>query len=387
MRKLWVLASTAVALMGLSLAQSNVKVGVILPLSTVAGKAALNGIQLAADEATAAGKVRFELVSVDDGNAADKAVPALTKLLTVDKVDIVIGGLGSGPTLAMAGPVKQYQPLFLAIGAASSLVENAFSGYDNFFHFHPWDYHNVAAAMDFFKYLHGQGARKIAILYEDGPFGSSGMPTYRKLLQDAGYEVQAEPFKTNSGNFTAILTRFKSFQPDILYWIGYDWDALPIATQTRQVGLKPKLIYGAPPAWPIGFDKNPNSNDVVGMSAWLPSVSNQESRNFVAAYKKKYGELTEEYMAPMGYTIVKALTAAIVAAGSAEKDKVAEALAKVRLNTPFGPLTFKASDTGKTKYQGFDASIWFQFQYLGGARRQVYPTQGAARPIRYPGSY
>jgi branched-chain amino acid transport system substrate-binding protein len=89
----------------------------------------------------------------------------------------------------------------------------------------------------------------------------------------------------------------------------------------------------------------------------------------------------------MGYTIVKALTAAIVAAGSAEKDKVAEALAKVRLNTPFGPLTFKASDTGKTKYQGFDASIWFQFQYLGGARRQVYPTQGAARPIRYPGSY
>ncbi|MFX5161759.1 hypothetical protein ABTC82_19845, partial [Acinetobacter baumannii] len=90
---------------------------------------------------------------------------------------------------------------------------------------------------------------------------------------------------------------------DILYWIGYDVDALPIATQARQVGLRPKLIYGAPPSWPIGFEKNPLSNDIAGMTAWLPTVANPESRRFVDAYRKKYGEVTEEYMAPMGYTI------------------------------------------------------------------------------------
>lgn len=373
------------ALLGMALAQPTVKVGVVLPLSQVGGKAALNGIQLAADQV--ASKVKFEFVVVDDGNAADKAVPALTKLLTVDKVDIVIGGLGSGPTLAMAGPIKQYKPLFLGLGAASSLVENALTGYDDFFHFHPWDYHNVAAAMDFFRYLYGQGARKIAILYEDGAFGSAGMPAYRSLLQQAGFNVQAEPFKTNSGNFTSVLTRFKSFQPDILYWIGYDWDALPISTQVSQVGLNPRLIYGAPPSWPLGYEKNKLSNDVAGMSAWLSSVPTKESRDFVAAYRKKYGESTDEYMAPMGYTTVRALAAAIEAAGSTNKDKVSEALAKVKLATPFGPLSFKPSDTGKTRYQGFDASIWFQFQYLEGSRRPVYPGKVAGRPLRYPGNY
>jgi len=373
------------ALLGLATAQPSLKVGVLLPLSQVAGKAALNGIQLAADEV--AEQVKLELVVGDDGNAADKAVPALTKLLTVDKVDIVIGGLGSGPTLALAGPIKQYKPLFLGIGAASSLVENAFAGYDDYFHFHPWDYNNVAAAMSFFKYLQTQGAKKIAILYEDGPFGSAGMPAYRSLLQQAGFTVQAEPFKTNGGQFTSILTRFKSFQPDVLYWIGYDWDALPIATQVRQVGLEPRLIYGAPPSWPIGFEKNSLSNDITGMTAWLPSVGNAESRKFVSAYKKKYGEGTEEYMAPMGYTIVKALAAAISAAGSTDKARVSEALAKVKLNTPFGSLSFKPSDTGKTKNQGFGADIWFQFQYLNGARRPVFPAGIAARPLRYPGTY
>ncbi|MFX5903625.1 ABC transporter substrate-binding protein, partial [Acinetobacter baumannii] len=78
----------------LAFAQTSLKVGVILPLSgasAVSGKAALNGIQLAADEVNTAGKVRLELVVVDDGTDAAKAVPAFTKLMTVDKVDIVIG--------------------------------------------------------------------------------------------------------------------------------------------------------------------------------------------------------------------------------------------------------------------------------------------------------
>lgn len=377
--------------LGLALAQTPLKVGVILPLSgasAVAGKAALNGIQLAADQVNAEGKVRLELVVVDDGTDAAKAVPAFTKLMTVDRVDLVIGGLASGVTFALSGPVKQYGPLFLCIGAASSVVEQAFEGYPLFFHYHPWDYHNVAAALQFFQYLNkDHGAKKVAILYEDGPFGSAGIGVYRQQLERLGYQVQAEPYKAGSGQFTPILTRFRAFAPDILYWIGYDVDALPIATQTRQVGLRPKLIYGAPPSWPIGFEKNPLSNDVAGMTAWLPTVPNAESRRFVEAYRTKYGELTEEYMAPMGYTLVKSLALAAERAGSADKNRIAEALAGLRMNTPFGPLAFKPSETGKTRYQGFGPEIWFQFQYLEGSRRPVFPKDKATRPLRYPGEY
>lgn len=377
--------------MGLALAQTPLKVGVILPLSgasAVAGKAALNGIQLATDQVNAEGKVRLELVVVDDGTDPAKAVPAFTKLMTVDRVDVVIGGLASGVTFALSGPVKQHGPLFLCIGAASSVVEQAFEGYPLFFHYHPWDYHNVTAALQFFQSLaKDHGAKKVAILYEDGPFGSAGIGVYRQQLERLGYQVQAEPYKAGSGQFTPILTRFRAFAPDILYWIGYDVDALPIATQTRQVGLRPKLIYGAPPSWPIGFEKNPLSNDVAGMTAWLPTVPNAESRRFVEAYRKKYGEVTEEYMAPMGYTIVRSLALAVERAGSADKNRIAEALAGLRMNTPFGPLAFKPSETGRTRYQGFGPEIWFQFQYLEGNRRPVFPKDKAARPLRYPGEY
>lgn len=387
MRKVLVVLLAVLGLASLALAQTTVRVGVLLPISTVAGKAALNGVQLGVDQVNAGGKVKIELVVVDDGNAPAAAVPALTKLMTVDRVDIVIGGLASGVTFALSGPVKQYNPLFLCIGAASSVVEQAFSDYGRFFHYHPWDYHNVAAALEFFKHLYDNGARRVAILYEDGPFGSAGIQVYRQQLQNQGYTVQAEPFKSGSGSFTAILTRFKSFRPDILYWIGYDVDALPIAAQTRQVGLEPKLIYGAPPAWPLGFEKNNLSNDVAGMTAWLPSVANNESRRFVTLYRRKFNEITDEYMAPLGYVIALSLGRAVEAANSTDKDRIAAELAKVQMDTPFGPLSFKPSDTGRTRFQGFNQSIWLQFQYLEGSRRPVFPASRAARPLRFPGNY
>jgi branched-chain amino acid transport system substrate-binding protein len=77
-------AVAVLLLAGLALAQTQVRVGVLLPLSgvsSVSGKAALNGIQLAAEEVNAGGKVRLELVVADDGTDPAKAVPAFTKLM------------------------------------------------------------------------------------------------------------------------------------------------------------------------------------------------------------------------------------------------------------------------------------------------------------------
>ncbi len=387
MKKVWVFFVLAVFL-GMAFAAKTVKVGVLLPLSGVAsvsGQAALSGIQLAVDEVNAKGAFKIELKVADSGTDPAKAVPALTKLLTVDKVDIVIGGLSSGVTYALAGPIKRYQPVFLVIGAASSVVENAYQSYPYFFHYHPWDYNNVQAALGFFQYLRKEkGAKKVAVLYEDGPFGSAGIKVYRKQLQDMGYSVQTAPYKAGSGQFTSILTRFKAFGPDILYWIGYDVDALPIAAQAREVGLNPKLIYGAPPSWPKGFEQSPLSSGVAGMTAWLPTVANVESKAFVRAYRQKYGEVTEEYMAPLGYVIVKSLARALARAQGEGKTAIAAALSQVEMDTPFGPLSFGPSGTGKTKYQGFGSEVWFQFQYLSGARYPVFPPEKAVIELRYP---
>ncbi len=365
---------------------SAVKVGALLPLSgagSVSGQAARNGYLLALDEINKAGGVLgrpLELEFADDGSAPAKAVPEFVKLVTVEKVDFMVGGVSSATSIAISGPAKQYNTFMAWIGAAAVPVEDAFADHKYFFHYHPWSYYNFEAILDYFKHLRGtKKARNIAIAYEDGPFGSAGINDTVAAFKKAGFNVvMTEKFKTGSGNFGPLVSKAKAAKPDILYWVGYDTDALPLATEIKQQNLQVGLIYGTPPSWPVGFEKNRLSENVGGLSLWLPSTPNTESRAFVAAYKKKFGNITEEYFAPLAYVNLKTLAAAINKAGSTDKDKVAAELAKTNVRTPFGPLTFTKSL--KTQYQGFKAGSWLSFQYTDSDDRvPVFPLKAAKK--------
>lgn len=366
-----------------------VKVGVLLPLSgggSVSGQAAQNGYKLALSEINQAGGVLgkpLELVFEDDQSAAAKAVPAFVKLVTVDKVDFMVGGVSSGVTVALSGPAKQYNTFMAWIGAAATPVEDAFAGAPYFFHYHPWSYYNFQAIEDFFKYLkRTKGAKNIAIAYEDGPFGSAGIDATVAAFKKDGFNVvMSEKFKSGSGNFGPLVSKAKAARPDIFYWIGYDTDALPLVTEIKQQGLSAGLIYGTPPSWPIGFEKNPLSQNVAGLSLWLPGSPQAASRDFVAKYKKMFGNVTEEYFAPLAYVNLISLAQAINKAGTTDKDKVAAELAATNLDTPFGKLTFSKSE--KIKYQGFKGENWLHFQFLNGTRAPVYPIKFASKPLNY----
>ncbi len=368
-------------------AAGAVKVGVLLPLSgsgSVSGQAAQNGYKLALDEINAKGGVLgkpLEVVFGDDESNPAKAVPAFVKLATVDKVDFMAGGVSSATSIAISGPAKQYNTFLAWIGAAATPVEDAFAGYPYFFHYHPWSYYNFEAILDQFKYLkRTKGAKNIAIAYEDGPFGSAGIADTVAAFKKAGFNVvMSEKFKTGSGNFGALVSKAKAAKPDILYWIGYDTDALPLVTEVRSQNLQLGLIYGTPPSWPVGFEKNRLSEDVAGLSLWLPASPQPASRDFVAKYRKKFGGVTEEYFAPLAYVNLTTLAAAINRAGSTDKDKVAAALAATNAPTPFGTLTFTPSN--KIKYQGFEGGNWLHFQFQDGGRVPVYPIKFAQKPL------
>ena len=366
-----------------------VKVGVLLPLSgagSVSGQAAKNGYQLALDEINKAGGVLgkpLELEFADDGSAPAKAVPEFVKLVTVEKVDFMAGGVSSATSIAISGPAKQYNTFMAWIGAAAVPVEDAFADHPYFFHYHPWSYYNFEAILGYFKYLKTyKKAKNIAIAYEDGPFGSAGIDATVDAFKKAGFTVvMTEKFKTGSGNFGPLVSKAKAAKPDILYWVGYDTDALPLATEIKQQNLQLGLLYGTPPSWPVGFEKNSLSDNVAGLSLWLSTSPTKDSRAFVAAYRKKYGTITDEYFAPLAYVNLKTLAAAINRAGTTDKAKVAAEMARTNVSTPFGQLTF--SPSLKTKYQGFKAGNWLHFQYLGDARVPVFPIKFAQKPMVY----
>ena len=110
-------------------AQGVIKLGANWPLGDVSGLECSKAAQLAVDEINKAGGVlgkQLQLVVVDDEGKGDKGVAAIEKLATVDKVDVLLGGIASGVAVAQVPIMKKYQIVTVATGAAASAsVEKA----------------------------------------------------------------------------------------------------------------------------------------------------------------------------------------------------------------------------------------------------------------------
>lgn len=362
-----------------------IKLGALAPLSgpsAASGQDMKEGYELALAEINEKGGVlgrKLELILEDDKGDPATGVAAFEKLMSRDRVPVVMGSVSSTVAFALAGPAKKYQPVMAWTGAASIKVEQAFAGCDWFFHYHPWEYHNLAATVAFFKYI---GAKKVAIAYEDGLFGTSGKDMIIPLLVDAGIEVVAtEPFKSGSPDFTPMLTKIKSKDPDVFYWVGYAADSIPIVTQCKEVNFNPKLIYGAPPTWAQGFEKLKESEYVAGLTFWTPDMPSPESKKFVERFVARFKHKPMSYWAPLAYTNLITVADAINRAGSLDKEAIVKALAQTNYVSPLG-RTLKFAPSASIKHQGF--TDWVSFQWRSGQMEIVYPESLSTRKLVYP---
>lgn len=362
-----------------------IRLGVMLPLSgpsAASGQDMRMGYILAQEEINKAGGVlgrQIELIFEDDKGDPATGVASFEKLMVRDKVGIVLGGISSTVTYALSAPAKKYKPIMAWTGAASTSVEEAFADSDWFFHYHPWEYHNLKATTDFFV---STGAKTIAVAYEDGLFGAGGRKVAVAMFMDAGLKVVFdESFKSGSGDFAPLLAKAKKTNPDIFYWIGYAGDAIPMTTQAKEQNFSPKLIYGVPPSWPEGFGSLEASNYIGGLTFWTPDIPSKESKEFVARFQKRWNQLPQSYWAPLAYTNLVTVADAIKRAGTTDKEDVIKALEQTKYASPLGrTLTFKPSRI--IKHQGF--TDWVSFQWIKGKQEIVYPASLATAKLVYP---
>jgi len=361
-----------------------IKLGVFVPLSGPAaatGQEMRNAYLLAETEINASGGVLgrpIELV-IEDSKDPAAAVASMERLVTKDGIEILLGGVSSTVAYALAEPTKKYEPLMAWTGAASSLVEQAFGDVDWFFHYHPWEYHNVQALVDFLTHA---GATKVAIAYEDGLFGTSNIKIAEEMFPEAGLELLlAEPFKSGTGDFAPLLTRIENADPDAFVWIGYPGDAIPITTQAKELDFNPDTILAYVPGWPEGWAELDVSEYVTAIVLSTPDVPNEAAQGFVAAYKAEYGSAPLSYWGPLAYTSLVTVADAIEKAGTTEKAAVIEALAETEYDSPLGStLTFTPSRIAK--HQGFKNLVTVQWR--SSKMEVVYPTELATKELVYP---
>lgn len=398
MKRLMIVLAVLLLLGGSVFAQNTIKIGGIWTLADITGKQGSAAAQLAVEEINKAGGINgkmLELIVVDDEGKADKAAAAVEKLATVDKVDVFVGGMGSGAELGKIPAFKKYGKVVMSTGAAgSATVEKALGPSpesDFYFHLHPWDYNQGASYAEGWdaiqkKYPNIQ-IKKIFLAYEEGAFGKSSWDATKILFgSDKRYTIDGAPFKSallGGGDYTAVLESAKAFKPDLFLWAGYDADALPLLEQSKAMKFTPGIYLGAPPGWPIGFGSSKLSRNVMLYGMWSPAMNdnNVASAKFYKAYVAKFREEPATYFAPLAYSAIYILADGIKAAGTTDTAPLVKALEATKYASPLGELiTFKPSNI--IKHQGITRQKILQWQ--NGFQEVIWPFEAATAEPVYP---
>jgi branched-chain amino acid transport system substrate-binding protein len=350
MKKLWALL---LALCAASLAfaggkadtgaSGDIVIGGIFPLSggvAVYGVEARKGIELAIAEINAAGGIggkNLVLISEDDEGDAVKSVNAFRKLTSRDKVQIVIGSLTSGCTIAVSSLAQNQGVVLMAPAASNEAVTDA------------GDYVFRACFIDPFQGTVGGlfaaneiKAKRAAVLYDNGNDYSVGLQENfaKSFSANGGSVVASEVYNTGDVDFNAQLTRIKAANPDVVYLPDYYNTVALIAKQLRAQGINTPIV-GAD-GWD-GLQENAGDEVLNGFftNNFTADSTAPKVVNFVKAFQAKYNSLPNAFAA-LGYDSAYLIRDAIISAGSADATAVRDALAKTNGAYVTGNITFDA---------------------------------------------
>lgn len=155
-------------------AQEPIRIGAVLSTTGpigYAGDPALKTLELYVDQVNAAGGVlgrKLQLITYDDASEAAKTSAFTRRLIESDKVDILIGGSGSGGALSVVPLVEKAEVPFIALASTEALVLPV----------KKWVFKTPAtgrmAAGKIFDDMKKRGITKVALLSETSGFGQSG---------------------------------------------------------------------------------------------------------------------------------------------------------------------------------------------------------------------
>ena len=371
----------------------TIKVASLHPLSGASaadGQQMDNGAKLAVEAINNAGGIasmggaKLELLSADTKGAPETGQSEAQRLIQEGAVAIV-GTYQSAVSQNVAAVAERNKvPFVIDVSSADAILSQ---GYQYTFRLQP---SGTVLADQGAQYLSdvskaaGKPAKKVAILHEQGPFGTAIKDTFTKKAQSLGMEVgpvaNYDPAKVS--DFTTQVTAVKASGADVLMVAGYYRDGVLVAKAVDTVKPTLNAVWGvangafdlpqfAAEAGKAGegfFDANYHLNG-----------KNPQTQALMKTYQDKYNDQIRTG-AVLAYDAIRVIADSLNRAKSADPTALREAISKTSLESLVaqkGPITF--SSTGEN--QGA-APILMQVQ--DGKVVQTYPQDFAETMYRYP---
>jgi branched-chain amino acid transport system substrate-binding protein len=378
-------------------AADPMKVGVSLSLTggvAANGKQILMALELWRDDVNAKGGLLgrpVEIVYYDD-QSNPSTVPALyTKLITADKVDLLLGPYATN-MVAPAMPVimqnNKTTISFLAIGM------NQHFKYPKYFSMVPVGPKGPGAFSDgFFELAAAQSPKPqtVAIVSADAEFAKTAADAARDNAKVAGFTVVYErSYPPTATDFLPVMRAIQAANPDIVYVAAYPPDTVGIIRAANEINLVPKMFGGGMIGMlvtPIKVQLGPLANCLVICESFVrappfefPGVADLFKRYQALATGQGVDPLGYGFV-PFGYAAGQVLAKAVQETKSTDHDKLAAYIRSNTFQTVVGDVAF-----GKDGEWAKSRQLFTQFQNVVPSDLEQF-REGTKQVILWPAEY
>jgi branched-chain amino acid transport system substrate-binding protein len=322
-------------------------------------------------------KLPVRLIYYDDGSDTNNAIKNYERLISKDRVDLLLSPWGSGHNFAVTPLIeKDGYPLVLSAAGSDAIFSRNFT---HIFETTQLASNLYTAIVDYLSSIKDQ-VKTVAIAHENFLFTQALYDSVKPKLEKAGFTIVAdEQYPLGGQDFTSLLTKVREAKPDAFILINIMPSSIYMTRQMNEVGLKPKFYaVNIGPMYTGEFigKLGPLSEGVAETGFWHPDLPFEGARKFFDSFVARYKKAPSTDAA-YAYVGVQVLQQGIELAGSFDHERVNTALHAGKFNTILGPFQYDAK--GTTKEQTI-----FLAQVQNGKRVVVWPKNLATTAPRFP---
>jgi branched-chain amino acid transport system substrate-binding protein len=331
----------------------EIKIGFGMSLTgplAVNGKQALLGMKIWEEEVNAKGGLlgrKVKLVFYDDQSNPSTVPGIYTKLIDVDKVELVIGGYATNQVVPAIPVAAQKKKTLIGLFAADANHKFKYPGY---FSVIPVGQDTGSFTGGFFAVAAEQSPKPqtLAIAMADAEFAHNICGGARENAKKAGLRiVYDKSYPPATQDFTPIVRAVQAANPDLFLVCSYPVDSVGMVRAVREVDFKPKMFGGAMVGLQATGIKNQlkeKLNGIVNYETWVPSMVFEGTNEFFKKYQARANaegvDALGYYLGGWGYAYIQVLGQAVEGAKSIEDDKIADFLRKNEFKTIHGNIKF-----------------------------------------------
>ena len=349
------------------------------------------GWEMAIEEINAKGGVlgkKLEVISRDDGANPGEAVRVAEELVTREGVAMIAGTFLSHIGLAVTNFAGQKKVFFLAAEPLTDKITWQ-NGNKYTYRLRATTYMQTAMLM---PAAIAAKKKRWALVYPNFEYGQSAAENFKTLMKKAQPDVefvteQAPPLgKIDAG---AVAQAIDDAKPDAIFNVLFGGDLAKFVREGNTRGVfKNRTVVSLLSGEPEYLDPLKDEAPVGWLVTGYPwdKIKTKDHLAFVDAYKKKYNDYPR-LGSIVGYVTMTSLAAGIAKAKSTDTEKLVEAFKDLKVDSPFGPFRYRASDhqatmgayVGKIALEGGKGTM-ADFQYVDGAT--VLPSDAEVIKLR-----